>query len=106
MDFVLIFFSLQIREELVFNHTPSYPFDADDDDDERVHLNDGIRVSLSGYRSYIFIEALFDRIPFRSLLSENNVIIDSRSVRGSKNRQDVLNVEDANHCEFVLRNFG
>ena len=34
------------------------------------------------------------------------MIIDGKSVRGRKNRWGVVNVEDANHCEFVhLRNF-
>jgi len=34
------------------------------------------------------------------------VIIAGKSVRGRKNRWGVVNVEDANHCEFVhLRNF-
>jgi len=34
------------------------------------------------------------------------VLIDGKSVRGRKNRWGVVNVEDANHCEFVhLRNF-
>ena len=34
------------------------------------------------------------------------MIIDGKTVRGRKNRWGVVNVEDANHCEFVhLRNF-
>ena len=38
--------------------------------------------------------------------SESNVVIDGKTVRGRKNRWGVVNVEDANHCEFVhLRNF-
>jgi septin family protein len=45
-------------------------------------------------------------IPFAVVGSENNVIIDGRSVRGRRNRWGVVNVEDSNHCEFMhLRNF-
>jgi len=83
-------FKLKIREELVFNSIDSYPFDTYEDDEEEVHLNEAIRAV----------------IPFAVVGSENNVIIDGKTVRGRKNRWGVVNVEDANHCEFVhLRNF-
>jgi len=83
-------FKYKIREELVFNHIRSYPFDTDEDDEEEVHLNEGIR----------------QIIPFAVVGSENNVIIDGKTVRGRKNRWGVVNVEDSSHCEFVhLRNF-
>ena len=48
-SWVFLFFFLQIREELVFNNIRLYPFDTDEDDEEEVHLNESIRVSLSGY---------------------------------------------------------
>ena len=67
--FVLIFSPLQIREELVFNNIRSYPFDTDEDDEEEVHLNEGIRVSLSGYHSCLFINFVCGSKPSRSLLS-------------------------------------
>ncbi|KAF8912155.1 GTP binding protein [Gymnopilus junonius] len=83
-------FKAKIREELVYNNIRLYPFDTDEDDEEEVQLNESIR----------------QIIPFAVVGSENNVIIDGKSVRGRKNRWGVVNVEDANHCEFVhLRNF-
>jgi len=83
-------FKFKIREELVFNNIRSYPFDTDEDDEEEVHLNESIR----------------QIIPFAVVGSENNVIIDGRTVRGRKTRWGVVNVEDSNHCEFVhMRNF-
>ena len=66
--FVLIISPLQIREELVFNNIRSYPFDTDEDDEEEVHLNEVIRVGLSGYHSCLFIESLFGSKPSLSLL--------------------------------------
>ena len=34
------------------------------------------------------------------------MILDGKTVRGRRNRWGVVNVEDADHCEFVhLRNF-
>ena len=66
--FVLIISPLQIREELVFNNIRSYPFDTDEDDEEEVHLNEVIRVGLSGYHSCLFIESLFGSKPSHSLL--------------------------------------
>lgn len=45
-------------------------------------------------------------IPFAVVGSERNIIIDGKTVRGRKNRYGVVNVENENHCEFVLlRNF-
>jgi len=83
-------FKAKIREELVYHNIRLYPFDTDEDDQEEVQLNATIR----------------DIIPFAVVGSENNVIIDGRSVRGRKNRWGVVNVEDPNHCEFMhLRNF-
>ncbi|KAF8197506.1 septin ring protein [Pholiota molesta] len=83
-------FKIKIRDELVYNSIRLYPFDTDEDDEEEVQLNESIR----------------QIIPFAVVGSENNVIIDGKSVRGRKNRWGVVNVEDANHCEFVhLRNF-
>ncbi|KAF5358206.1 hypothetical protein D9756_001273 [Leucocoprinus leucothites] len=83
-------FKAKIREELVFNNIRLYPFDTDEYDEEEVQLNESIR----------------DIIPFAVVGSENNVVIDGKSVRGRKNRWGVVNVEDPNHCEFVnLRNF-
>jgi len=83
-------FKIKIREELVYNNIRLYPFDTDEDDEEEVQLNESIR----------------NVIPFAVVGSENNVIIDGKSVRGRKNRWGVVNVEDQNHCEFMhLRNF-
>jgi len=83
-------FKLKIREELVFHNIRLYPFDTDEDEEEEVHLNESIR----------------QIIPFAIVGSENNVIIQGKTVRGRKNRWGVVNVEDATHCEFVhLRNF-
>ncbi|KAF4614596.1 hypothetical protein D9613_002603 [Agrocybe pediades] len=83
-------FKAKIREELVYNSIRLYPFDTDEDDEEEVQLNESIR----------------NIIPFAVVGSESNVIIDGKTVRGRKNRWGVVNVEDANHCEFVhLRNF-
>jgi len=83
-------FKLKIREELIFHNIRLYPFDTDEDEEEEVHLNESIR----------------QIIPFAIVGSENNVIIQGKTVRGRKNRWGVVNVEDSNHCEFVhLRNF-
>ncbi|KAK7034729.1 cell division control protein [Paramarasmius palmivorus] len=83
-------FKEKIREELVYHNIRLYPFDKEEDDEEEVRLNESIR----------------NIIPFAVVGSEQNVIIDGRSVRGRKNRWGVVNVEDPNHCEFTdLRNF-
>ncbi|KAG7092968.1 Septin Spn2 [Marasmius oreades] len=83
-------FKERIREELVYNNIRLYPFDKEEDDEEEIRLNETIR----------------DIIPFAIVGSENNVIIDGKSVRGRKNRWGVVNVEDPNHCEFShLRDF-
>ncbi|EEB95068.1 hypothetical protein MPER_06020, partial [Moniliophthora perniciosa FA553] len=75
-------FKEKIREELVYNNIRLYPFDKEEDDEEEVRLNESIR----------------DIIPFAVVGSEQNVLIDGRSVRGRKNRWGVVNVEDPNHC--------
>lgn len=83
-------FKSKIREELIYHNIRLYPFDTDEDEEEEVQLNETIR----------------EVIPFAVVGSENNVIIDGKSVRGRKTRWGVVNVEDPNHCEFVhLRNF-
>jgi len=83
-------FKAKITEELVYNSIRLYPFDTDEYDEEEIHLNESIR----------------NMIPFAIVGSENNVVIDGKSVRGRKNRWGVVNVEDPSHCEFVhLRNF-
>ncbi|KAG6836176.1 Septin Spn2 [Arthromyces matolae] len=83
-------FKARIREELQYENIRLYPFDSEDDDEEEVQLNTTIR----------------NMIPFAIVGSENNVIIDGKSVRGRRNRWGVVNVEDATHCEFMnLRNF-
>ncbi|KAJ2916975.1 hypothetical protein MD484_g3449, partial [Candolleomyces efflorescens] len=83
-------FKSKIREELIYNNIRLYPFDTDEDEEEEIQLNETIR----------------EVIPFAVVGSENNVIIDGKSVRGRKTRWGVVNVEDPNHCEFVhLRNF-
>jgi len=83
-------FKAKIREELQYDNIRLYPFDTDEDDEEEVQLNAAIR----------------NIIPFAIVGSENNVIIDGKSVRGRRNRWGVVNVEDQSHCEFMdLRNF-
>ncbi|KAI6028580.1 Septin-type guanine nucleotide-binding (G) domain-containing protein [Pisolithus orientalis] len=83
-------FKQKIRAELVYHNIRLYPFDTDENDEEEIQLNEGIR----------------NIIPFAVVGSERNVIIDGKSVRGRKNRWGVVNVEDEDHCEFVhLRNF-
>ena len=57
--FLFLFLCLQIREELIFNNIRLYPFDTDEDDEEEVLLNEGIRVSLFSYYLCIFIKSLF-----------------------------------------------
>ncbi|KAG6812131.1 hypothetical protein H0H92_004245 [Tricholoma furcatifolium] len=83
-------FKAKIREELQYESIRLYPFDQDEDDEEEVQLNAAIR----------------NIVPFAVVGSENNVIIDGKSVRGRRNRWGVVNVENPEHCEFVnLRNF-
>ncbi|KAG6864191.1 Septin Spn2 [Blastosporella zonata] len=83
-------FKAKIREELQYDNIRMYPFDTDEDDEEEVQLNAAVR----------------NIIPFAVVGSENNVIIDGKSVRGRRNRWGVVNVEDPNHCEFInLRDF-
>ncbi|KAJ8092524.1 cell division control protein [Marasmius tenuissimus] len=83
-------FKDRIREELVYNNIRLYPFDKEEDEEEEVQLNESVR----------------NMIPFAVVGSEQNVIIDGKTVRGRKNRWGVVNVEDPNHCEFTdLRNF-
>lgn len=83
-------FKNKIREELQYENIRLYPFDTDEDGEEEVQLNAGIR----------------SIIPFAVVGSANNVIIDGKSVRGRRNRWGVVNVEDVKHCEFMhLRNF-
>jgi septin 3/9/12 len=92
--------------EMQHNQIRSYPFDADENDDEELQLNERIRVS---YASPGCEGALADRqemLPFAVVGSERSVVIDGKPVRGRKNRWGVINVEDERHCEFVyLRNF-
>lgn len=93
---------------MIYNNIRLYPFDTDEDDEEEVQLNESIRVcaiyvDFSAIDTYWYLQEI---IPFAVVGSENNVLIDGKSVRGRKNRWGVVNVEDANHCEFVhLRNF-
>ncbi|KAJ7811641.1 Septin-type guanine nucleotide-binding (G) domain-containing protein [Mycena olivaceomarginata] len=83
-------FKEKIREELVYHNIRLYPFDADEDDEEEVVINEAIRA----------------KVPFAIVGSETNVIIDGKSVRGRKNRWGVVNVENKEHCEFMdLRDF-
>ncbi|KAJ7685691.1 Septin-type guanine nucleotide-binding (G) domain-containing protein [Mycena polygramma] len=83
-------FKAKIREELVHHNIRLYPFDTDEDDEEEVVMNEGIR----------------EKVPFAIVGSETNVIIDGKSVRGRKNRWGVVNVENKEHCEFMdLRDF-
>ncbi|KAJ6531131.1 GTP binding protein [Mycena capillaripes] len=83
-------FKDKIREELVYHNIRLYPFDTDEDDEEEVVVNEGIRA----------------KVPFAIVGSETNVIIDGKSVRGRKNRWGVVNVENKEHCEFMdLRDF-
>jgi len=83
-------FKSKIREELVYHNIRLYPFDTDEDEGEEIQLNESIR----------------QIIPFAVVGSENNVVVEGKSVRGRKNRWGVVNVEDASHCEFMhLRNF-
>lgn len=91
--------------EMQHNQIRSYPFDADENDDEELQLNERIRVSYVS----LGVEGLADRqemLPFAVVGSERSVVIDGKPVRGRKNRWGVINVEDERHCEFVyLRNF-
>lgn len=102
-------FFFQIREEMIYNAIRLYPFDTDEDEEEEINLNGAIRVCI--YFKCIISSAklLYCKqqiIPFAVVGSENNVIIDGKSVRGRKNRWGVVNVENPEHCEFVhLRNF-
>lgn len=85
-----------------------YPYDTDEDDDEETELNEDVRVSGITFTALtnLLTCSLQTTIPFAVVGSENNVIIDGKSVRGRKNRWGVVNVEDPTHCEFVnLRNF-
>jgi septin 3/9/12 len=66
--FLFLSLCLQIREELIFNNIRLYPFDTDEDDEEEVLLNEGIRVSLFGYYLCIFTKSLFGSISSPSLL--------------------------------------
>ncbi|CAD6567337.1 MAG: cell division control protein [Tremellales sp. Tagirdzhanova-0007] len=82
--------SLQIVAEIQHNQIRSYPFDAEENDEEELQLNKRIR----------------EMLPFAIVGSERSVVIDGKAVRGRKNRWGVINVEDERHCEFVyLRNF-
>jgi septin 3/9/12 len=96
---------VQIMAEMQHNQIRSYPFDADENDDEELQLNERIRVSYVS----LGVEGLADRqemLPFAVVGSERSVVIDGKPVRGRKNRWGVINVEDERHCEFVyLRNF-
>lgn len=83
-------FKERIKEEFLFHNLRMYPYDNDEQDEEERAVNTGIK----------------DLIPFAVVGSENNIIVNGRSVRGRQNRWGVINVEDENHCEFVsLRNF-
>ncbi|KAG8960475.1 cell division control protein, partial [Tulasnella sp. 425] len=77
-------FKNNIRAEMQYNNTRLYPFDTDENDPEKLALN--------------------ETIP--SLGSEHDVLVDGKPVRGRKNKWGVINVEDETHCEFVhFRNF-
>jgi septin 3/9/12 len=101
--------TIQIMAEMQFNQIRLYPFDAEENDEEEIALNDRIRVSSSLIASHLRASAderLQEMLPFAVVGSERSVIIDGKAVRGRKNRWGVINVEDERHCEFVyLRNF-
>jgi len=95
----------QIMAEMQHNQIRSYPFDAEENDEEELQLNERIRVS---YMIWISSDRAYEQemLPFAVVGSERSVVIDGKSVRGRKNRWGVINVEDERHCEFVyLRNF-
>jgi septin 3/9/12 len=95
----------QIMAEMQHNQIRSYPFDAEENDEEELQLNERIRVSCMSRKAYDKADEQ-EMLPFAVVGSERSVVIDGKSVRGRKNRWGVINVEDERHCEFVyLRNF-
>jgi septin 3/9/12 len=91
--------------ELLHNQIRLYPFDADENDEAELQLNERIRVSCLEQRSHTQLTQQ-EMLPFAVVGSEKTVVVDGKPVRGRKNRWGVINVEDERHCEFVyLRNF-
>ncbi|KAI9635584.1 putative Septin ring protein [Dioszegia hungarica] len=83
-------FKQRIKAELVHSQIRLYPFDAEENDEEELNLNERIR----------------DMLPFAIVGSEKSIVVDGKPVRARVNRFGVINVEDERHCEFIyLRNF-
>ncbi|CEI88127.1 Putative CDC10 [Rhizopus microsporus] len=83
-------FKKRIKAELAFHNIRLYPYENEEDDEQERSLN----------------ESIYELIPFAVVGSERNVVIDGKAVRGRKTRWGAINVEDAQHCEFIhLRNF-
>ncbi|KAK9478062.1 Septin-domain-containing protein [Lipomyces japonicus] len=83
-------FKKRIREEFAFHHIQTYPYDDDLLDEDERAMNAHIR----------------NMLPFAVVGSENDIVVDGKVVRGRKSRWGVVNVENENHCEFILlRNF-
>jgi len=96
---------IQIMAEMQHNQIRSYPFDAEENDEEELQLNERIRVSCMIWIASDRADEQ-EMLPFAVVGSERSVVIDGKTVRGRKNRWGVINVEDERHCEFVyLRNF-
>ncbi|KAG6899805.1 hypothetical protein C0993_006628 [Termitomyces sp. T159_Od127] len=100
-------FKVKIREELQYDNIKLYPFDnLEEDDEEEQQQNAAIRVRSCFYDVDDSDSFVKNMIPFAIVGSENNVLIDGKSVRGRRNRWGVVNVENPTHCEFVnLRDF-
>ncbi|EIW68653.1 septin ring protein [Tremella mesenterica] len=83
-------FKERIMSEMQHNQIRLYPFDADENDDEELQLNERIR----------------EMQPFAVVGSERTIVIDGKATPARKHRWGIVNVEDERHCEFVyLRNF-
>jgi len=83
-------FKERIRQELNHHDIQLYPYESEEDDEGERELNQRVK----------------ETVPFAIVGSEKYVTIDGKEVRGRRNRWGVINVEDANHCEFVhLRDF-
>jgi septin 3/9/12 len=90
----------------VHNQIRLYPFDAEENDEEELNLNERIRVSsFLSYRAPP-ADVSQDMLPFAIVGSEKSIVVDGKPVRARVNRFGVINVEDERHCEFIyLRNF-
>lgn len=84
-------FKGRIQQEMSFHKIKVYPASSDGE-------YDNVETARNA--------AIMKLIPFAVVGSERNIVVDGKPVRGRRHGWGLINIEDAEHCEFVaLRDF-